>query len=83
FGREGSNVTVYDDIGLPLEVRGGEYENQTSVFQAFAQLDRDEVGRYYQAGVFFAYEACGLGFRRSAGRIIDNGAQFLGHVVGG
>ncbi|MCC6413710.1 MAG: glutathionylspermidine synthase family protein, partial [Saprospiraceae bacterium] len=42
FGREGSNVTVYDDIGLPLEVRGGEYENQTSVFQAFAQLDRDE-----------------------------------------
>jgi len=81
FGREGSNVTVYDDIGLPLEVRGGEYGDQACVFQAYAQLDRDDTGQYYQAGVFFAYEACGLGFRRGEGRIMDDGAQFLGHTV--
>lgn len=81
FGREGSNVAIFDDIGLPKEVRGGEYEGQACVFQALAELDRDEQGQYYQAGVFFAYEACGLGFRRSPNRIIDNAAQFVGHVV--
>ncbi|MEO6039885.1 MAG: glutathionylspermidine synthase family protein, partial [Saprospiraceae bacterium] len=81
FGREGANVTVYDEIGLPVEVRAGEYGNQASVFQAYAELARDEAGQYYQAGIFFAYEACGLGFRRSPHRIIDNGAQFVGHRV--
>lgn len=82
LGREGSNVTVYDDIGLPLEVRAGDYEGQARVYQAYAELTQDEAGMYYQSGIFFAYEACGLGFRRSARRIIDNGAQFVGHVVG-
>lgn len=82
FGREGANVTIYDEIGLPLEVRDGEYGKQKSVYQAYADLARDEEGQYYQAGVFFAYEACGLGFRRSPQRIIDNGAQFVGHLVG-
>ena len=81
FGREGANVSIHDEIGLPVEVRGGEYEKQPSVYQALAQLARDESGQYYQAGVFFAYESCGLGFRRSPKKIIDNGAQFVGHIV--
>lgn len=81
FGREGANVSIHDEIGLPVEVRGGEYEKQRSVYQALAELARDEQGQYYQAGVFFAYEACGMGFRRSPQRIIDNGAQFVGHLV--
>ncbi|HPI07318.1 MAG TPA: glutathionylspermidine synthase family protein, partial [Saprospiraceae bacterium] len=81
FGREGANVSIHDEIGLPVEVRGGDYEKQSSVYQALAQLARDESEQYYQAGVFFAYESCGLGFRRSRQRIIDNGAQFVGHVI--
>lgn len=81
LGREGSNVSIHDDIGLPTEVRKGEYEAQPSIFQALARLDQDAEGQYYQAGVFFAYEACGMGFRRSPRRIIDNGAQFAGHTV--
>jgi glutathionylspermidine synthase len=82
FGREGANVSIHDEIGLPVEVRGGDYEKQSSVYQALAELARDDAGQYYQAGVFFAYESCGLGFRRSRQRIIDNGAQFVGHVTG-
>jgi glutathionylspermidine synthase len=81
LGREGANVAIFDGIGLPEEVRSGEYENQASVYQALAQLARDNEGYYYQSGVFYAYESCGLGFRRSTQRIIDNGAQFVGHVV--
>jgi len=83
FGREGSNVAIFDSIGLPVEVRNGEYEKQPVVYQALAELARDTSGHYYQAGVFFAYEACGMGFRRGLNRIIDNGAQFIGHVVEG
>jgi glutathionylspermidine synthase len=30
--------------------------------------------------VFFAGEACGLGFRKG-GKILDNLAQFCGHVI--
>ncbi|MBD3801588.1 MAG: glutathionylspermidine synthase family protein, partial [Campylobacterales bacterium] len=37
-------------------------------------------GNRYQAGVFFAYEACGLGFRRG-GEILDNMSKFVGHVL--
>jgi glutathionylspermidine synthase len=82
FGREGSNVSLHDAIGLPTEVRNGDYADQPSIYQAFANLAQDESGQYYQAGLFFAYESCGLGFRRSPRRIIDNGAQFVGHLVG-
>jgi glutathionylspermidine synthase len=35
---------------------------------------------HYQAGVFYVGEACGLGFRRAPSKIIDNAAQFVGHV---
>ena len=34
----------------------------------------------YQAGVFFAGEGAGLGFQ-CGGKIIDNKAQFCGHLV--
>lgn len=81
LGREGANVAIFDKEGLPETARKGDYEGQIKVYQALAQLPRDDKGNYYQAGVFFAYETCGLGFRRSGHRIIDNAAQFVGHWV--
>ncbi|HMX41642.1 MAG TPA: glutathionylspermidine synthase family protein, partial [Saprospiraceae bacterium] len=81
FGREGSNVAVFDSIGIPVEARQGEYGGQPVIYQALAELARDADGHYYQSGVFFSYEACGMGFRRSPNRIIDDGAQFVGHIV--
>jgi glutathionylspermidine synthase len=41
---------------------------------------KDASGNYYQAGVFFAYEPCGLGYRKG-GAIIENTAQFVGHLI--
>lgn len=81
LGREGANVVIFDKEGLPETARRGDYEDQIKVYQALAQLARDDKGHYYQAGLFFAYEACGVGFRRSTHRIIDNAAQFVGHWV--
>ncbi len=81
FGREGANVSVLDAGGNVVEGTGGDYAGQRSIYQEYVPLPADNQGRTYQAGVFFSYEACGLGFRREKG-IIQDGSQFVGHFVG-
>ncbi len=81
LGREGANVAIFDESGLLEQENKGDYQGQMKMYQSLAQLARDDASQYYQAGVFFAYEACGLGFRRSKQRILDNAAQFIGHWV--
>lgn len=79
FGREGENVSIVKN-GIIIEQKDGEYGNFNSVFQEYAELNTDESGNSFQAGVFFAYEACGLGFRKG-GKILDNYAKFVGHYI--
>ncbi len=83
FGREGENVTIFDKDGTVIDKKEGQYDNYTSVYQAMAALNRDEKGDYYQAGVFFAYEGCGLGFRTANRAILEDGASFAGHMIEG
>ena len=45
-----------------------------------ARCQRDAQGRRYQAGVFWAGEACALGFRRDAG-LITNLSEFMPHIL--
>lgn len=80
FGREGANTTIYDAAGNILKQMPGEYQRYRQVYQEFAEYPKDAQGRNYQAGVFFAWEACGLGFRRG-GEIIDNLSKFVAHRV--
>lgn len=80
FGREGANVRILDDNGAVLSSLAGDYGHQARIYQEYVEFPRDAVGQRYQAGVFFAGEACAVGFRRG-GKIIDNRAQFLGHIV--
>ena len=80
FGREGANVRILSADGYALEKNDGEYFEQNTVFQEYTEFLQDKSGNYYQAGVFFACEACGLGFRKG-GKIIDNKAQFCGHII--
>jgi glutathionylspermidine synthase len=80
LGREGANVTIHDKGGEVLETAAGEYDGQPRIYQEYVLLPTDAAGHTYQAGVFYAGEACGLGFRRG-GKILDNTAQFVGHVV--
>ncbi|EEQ62753.1 hypothetical protein HPMG_00210 [Helicobacter pullorum MIT 98-5489] len=37
-------------------------------------------GNFYQANVFYAYEACALGFRKG-GEILDNMSKFVSHKI--
>ncbi len=80
FGREGANTTFVNADGSIAAQTDGEYAHYKSIFQEAVEFPRDEDGNYYQAGVFFAYEACGLGYRRG-GRILDNMSKFVGHVI--
>jgi glutathionylspermidine synthase len=80
FGREGANTRIIDDLGNEIAATDGPYANYKAIYQEFAELPQDSDGNRYQAGVFFAYEACGLGFRRG-GAILDNMNKFLGHVL--
>jgi glutathionylspermidine synthase len=80
FGREGENITIYDKNSAVVAKKDGEYGSFKSIYQEFIELPKDSKGNYYQAGLFFAYESCGVGFRR--GRvIIDNMSKFVGHII--
>ncbi|WP_295419605.1 glutathionylspermidine synthase family protein [Sulfurovum sp.] len=80
FGREGGNVSILDENASELESVEGDYANHKMLYQAYTELPTDKEGKSYQAGVFYAYEACGLGFRKG-GKILDNMSKFVGHIV--
>ncbi len=80
FGREGANIEIYDANGNLTDKRDGPYDNYKNIYQEFFDFAQDGRGNLYQAGVFFAYEACGIGFRRGKS-IIDNDSKFVGHII--
>jgi glutathionylspermidine synthase len=80
FGREGGSVTILnEDQSIDTQIEG-DYSNHPMVYQAYTHLPTDAQGNSYQAGVFYAYEACGLGFRKG-GKILDNMSKFVGHII--
>ena len=80
FGREGANIKILSTVGVTLNKTEGDYFEQTSIYQEYTEFLKDNSDNYYQAGVFFSGESCGLGFRKG-GKIIDNKATFCGHLV--
>jgi glutathionylspermidine synthase len=80
FGREGANVRILETNGSVISAADGDYGDYEKIYQEYVEFPRDALGQRYQAGVFWAGEGCGLGYRRG-GKIIDNTAQFVGHLV--
>jgi len=80
LAREGANIEIIDENKEVLAKEEGEYNNFKKVYQEFVELEKDEEGNYYQAGVFFAYEACGVGYRKG-NLILNNMSKFVGHIV--
>jgi glutathionylspermidine synthase len=80
FGREGANTIIVDENKKIMAETDGEYREFASIFQEYVELPTDSKGDSYQAGVFFAFEGCGLGFRKG-GLIMDNYSKFVGHRV--
>jgi glutathionylspermidine synthase len=80
FGREGGDVSILDETGKVIKENKDNYHNHKMVYQEYVELPSDSKGNKYQAGVFFAYEGCGVGFRKG-GEIMDNMSKFVGHIV--
>ena len=80
FGREGANTAIVDAQNQLLEKTDGPYDNYKKIYQEYVDFPKDVHGEKYQAGVFFAYEACGLSFRKG-GEIMDNMSKFVGHTI--
>lgn len=80
LGREGANVSIIEKDGEVSSFVDGDYGEQRYLYQEFAEFNKDSKGNSYQAGVFFAYEACGLGYRKG-GEILDNSSKFVGHII--
>lgn len=80
YGREGESVKILDEYAEVIDGKDGDYDSHKMVYQEFVELPKDSSDNNYQAGVFFAYEACGVGFRKG-GAILDNMSKFVGHIV--
>lgn len=80
FGREGANTRILNADGSERQAAGGDYGDYPKIYQQYVDFPQDSAGHTYQAGVFYAGEACGLGFRRG-GLILDNTAGFVGHII--
>jgi len=80
LAREGANIEIYDESMNIIAKEGGDYQNFKKVYQEFVELSKDADNNHYQAGVFFAYEACGLGYRKG-NLILNNMSKFTGHIV--
>ena len=80
FGREGANTKIINEDGSIDVETTGDYEGHKAIYQEYVELNTDSDGVTYQAGVFYAYEASGLGFRRGE-KILDNMSKFVGHIV--
>lgn len=80
FGREGANTAIIEADGSISTQTDGPYDNYKKLYQEYIEFPIDSNGNKYQAGVFFAYEACGLSFRKG-GEIIDNMSKFVGHII--
>lgn len=80
FGREGANTKIINEDGSIDVETDGVYEGHKAIYQEYVELNTDANGVTYQAGIFYAFEACGLGFRRGE-KILNNMSKFVGHIV--
>ncbi len=80
FGREGANIKIINEDGSIDEQTDGLYEEHKAIYQEYTSLPTDDEGNSYLAGVFYAYESCGLSFRRG-GKITDDMSKFISHII--
>ncbi|MCB9346304.1 MAG: glutathionylspermidine synthase family protein [Lewinellaceae bacterium] len=81
FGRTGDNVSIFRH-GRLAQANEGDYGDFPMLYQELARFDQDVDGDCYQPSVFSAgSEPCALCLRRQDGLIVDDDAEFVGHVI--
>lgn len=83
FGRMGENVAFFNgSIHAEYETEG-DYGEQDDVFQALAEFNEDHEEHRYQPSIYWTGEAAALCFRRQDDLILDDDAEFVGHIIQG
>ena len=80
-GRMGENISFYDGSDQPTYKTEGDYAASPPLYQELAPFNIDMEGHRYQPSIFWTGEPSGLCFRRQDDLIIDDDAEFVGHVV--
>ena len=80
FGREGGSISILNPDGSTAATIEGDYDSHAKIYQEYTEFPVDAEGSSYQAGLFYAYESCAVGFRKG-GLILDNMSKFVGHIV--
>ena len=71
----------YDGEASPKYETEGDYGEYPSIYQEVAAFDIDREGHRYQPSIFWTGEPSALCFRRQDDLIIDDDAEFVGHVI--
>ncbi|WP_203230610.1 glutathionylspermidine synthase family protein [Agromyces humi] len=81
LGREGANVTIYDQGGRPVAQQGGEYGEEGFVFQERATLGQVD-GKTVIVGSWVVGETpAGIDIRETSGPITGDLAEFVPHYI--
>jgi len=81
FGRMGENISFFNGAKRPVYETEGDFSEQDSVYQELADFNEDLEEHRYQPSIYWTGEACALCFRRQDDLIIDDDAEFVGHIV--
>jgi glutathionylspermidine synthase len=82
YGRTGDNVQIFQGGPQAIAENEGDFGHLPKIYQELAQFDADEDGDIYQPSVFWAGgSACGFCLRRQDSLIIDDDAEFVGHIL--
>lgn len=81
YGRMGENIKFYDGQPDPIYETEGDYDDLPVVYQELATFNIDSEGHRYQPSIFWTGQTAGLCFRRQDDLVIDDDAEFVGHVV--
>lgn len=81
FGRLGENIDYHRGSDHPDYSTEGDYGDFPSVYQEVAPFNMDEEDHRYQPSIYWTGTANALCFRRQDDLIIDDDAEFIGHVI--
>lgn len=81
FGRMGENVAFFNGSKHPVYETEGDFGNQNCVYQTLAEFNEDTEEHRYQPSIYWTGEASALCFRRQDDLILDDDAEFVGHII--
>ena len=82
LSREGANITIYEKHVSTHETKG-DYGQEGYIYQAMAELPRENSGYSIIGSWLIGQESCGISFRESDSPITTDKSRFVPHIIEG